>query len=99
MPRKIVLAVLLAALVLFAAGCGSGPEATPDPEPTPGEATGLDGESILNAKCGSCHSIDRVLAEEYDAVGWAAVIDQMIAKGADLTDDEAAALAEYLSLR
>jgi len=40
-----------------------------------------------------------VLAEDYDAVGWAAVIDEMIIKGATLTDDEAAALAEYLSLR
>ncbi len=98
MLKKIVLALLTAALLL-AVGCGSEPEATPAPEPTPGEATGLDGEQILNAKCGSCHSIDQVLAEQYDAVGWAAVIDEMIMKGADLTDDEAAALAEYLSLR
>ncbi|MHB1135519.1 MAG: hypothetical protein ACYCXR_08130 [Coriobacteriia bacterium] len=99
MLKKTVLALLMVALMLFAAGCGTEPEATPEPEPTPGEATGLDGEAILNAKCGSCHPIDQVLAQEYDAVGWAAVIDDMIIKGATLTDDEAAALAEYLSLR
>ncbi|MHB1018175.1 MAG: hypothetical protein ACYC2X_09875 [Coriobacteriia bacterium] len=99
MLKKTILALLVVALMLFAAGCGSEPEATPEPEPTPGEATGLDGEAILNEKCSSCHSIDQVLAQEYDAVGWAAVIDEMIIKGAVLTDDEAAALAEYLSLR
>jgi len=99
MVKRAILAVLVAALLVFAVGCGAEPEVTPEPAPTPGEATGLDGEAILNAKCGSCHSIDTVLAEEYDAVGWAAVIDEMIIKGATLTDDEAAALAEYLSLR
>ena len=99
MLKKTILALLVVALMLFAAGCSAEPAAAPEPEPTPGEATGLDGESILNAKCGSCHSIDQVLAQEYDAVGWAAVIDEMIVKGATLTDDEVAALAEYLSLR
>lgn len=94
-----MLALLVTALMLFAAGCGAESTVSPEPEPTPGEATGLDGEAILNAKCGVCHSIDTVLAEDYDAVGWAAVIDEMIVKGATLTDDEAAALAEYLSLR
>lgn len=100
MLKKMAVAALVLALVAFAGGCGGAePEVVPEPEPTPGEATGLDGEAILNAKCGSCHSIDKVLAEEYDAVGWAAVIDEMIVKGAQLTDDEATALAEYLSLR
>lgn len=99
MLKKTTLALLVVALMLLAAGCSAEPAVTPEPEPTPGEATGLDGEAILNAKCVSCHSIDQVLAQEYDAVGWAAVIDEMIVKGAKLTDDEAAALAEYLSLR
>lgn len=100
MFKKIAVVTLVLALAAFAGGCnGAEPEPVPQPEPTPGEATGLDGEAILNAKCGSCHSTDRVLAEDLDAVGWAAVIDEMIAKGAQLTDDEATALAEYLSLR
>ena len=98
MFRKTVLAVLVAALMLFAVGCGAKTEVTPEAEPAQGEATELDGAALLDAKCSSCHSVETVLAEQYDAVGWEAVIDDMITRGAKLTDDEAAALAEYLSL-
>ncbi|HAL29810.1 MAG TPA: hypothetical protein DCP20_03720 [Coriobacteriia bacterium] len=98
MSKRTLITVMLAATLLLLGGCGA-EEPAPAPEPTPGEATGLDGEAILNEKCVGCHSLDTVLAEQYDAVGWAAVIDQMIMRGAELTDDEAAALAEYLSLR
>ena len=68
-------------------------------EPTPGEATGLDGAALLQEKCTVCHDLERVTAEDNDAVGWAAVIDEMIAKGAQVSEDEAAAIAEYLSLQ
>lgn len=100
MKRFALVALLLVVLVL-AAACGS--TAAPDAievEPTPGEATGLDGATILSEKCdGMCHGLDRIEAEDLDAVGWAAVIDDMIARGADVSDDEAAALAEYLALQ
>ncbi|MBN1193659.1 MAG: cytochrome c [Coriobacteriia bacterium] len=95
--RFILVAVLVLSLAVFSA-CGSA-EPVEVPEPTPGEATGLDGATILNAKCVGCHGLDVVEAEELDAVGWAAVIDDMIARGADVSTDEAAALAEYLSLQ
>lgn len=98
MTKRFALAVVLVFSLLACAACGSN-EPVPQPEPTPGEATGLDGEQILNTKCVVCHSLDRVRAEDLDAVGWAALIDQMIERGADLTDDEAAALAEYLALQ
>ena len=98
MTRRVALAAATAALLLAAAACGQ--KEPPPVEPTPGEATGLDGATVLAEKCdGVCHSLDRVDAMELDAVGWAAVVDDMIARGADVSTDEAAALAEYLSLR
>lgn len=100
MKRFALVALMLAVLVL-AAACGS--TAEPDAvevEPTPGEATGLDGATVLAEKCdGVCHTLERIESEDLDAVGWAAVIDDMIARGADVSDDEAAALAEYLALQ
>lgn len=97
MVKRFTIAVVLLTLVLGLAACGS---KTPEPvAPTPGEATGLDGQAILLEKCTVCHSADVVNEQSLDAVGWAALIDDMIAKGAKLTNDEAAALAEYLSLQ
>lgn len=95
---KRLLVALAIAIALFAlTACGEEP---PAPEPTPGEATGLDGAAILNEKCKDvCHSLERVEEQELDAVGWEQVIEQMRANGAQLTDDEATALAEYLALQ
>lgn len=99
MTKRFALVALILLVLATATACGS-KEPVAAPEPTPGEATGLDGATILTEKCdGVCHSLDRVDAEDLDAVGWAAVIDQMVARGADVSDDEAAALAEYLALR
>jgi hypothetical protein len=98
--KRFALVVLMILVLALGAACGSSGEPAVEVEPTPGEATGLDGATILTEKCdGVCHSLERVEAEELDAVGWAAVIDDMIARGADVSDDEAAALAEYLSLQ
>lgn len=98
MLNRLVMTLLLVAALAVGAGCTAA-EPAPTPEPTPGEATGLDGEALLQVKCTVCHDLTRVHAQELDAVGWAAIIDQMIANGAQVSEDEAAAIAEYLSLR
>lgn len=97
MTKRFILTVVLVIALLAVAGCGS--KATETVVPTPGEATGLDGQAILLEKCTTCHSADVVNDQSLDAVGWAALIDDMIDKGAKLTTDEAAALADYLALQ
>lgn len=97
MMKRLLLVLMLAASLFALAACGGEP---PAPEPTPGEQTGLDGEQILNEKCANvCHDLERVEAQELDAVGWEQVIERMRANGAQLTDDEVTALAEYLAMR
>lgn len=98
MAKRWVTAVLVVAMALTLVACGE--KEVPEPEPTPGEATGLDGAAILQEKCnGVCHDLQRVEEQELDAVGWEQIVEEMRAKGADLTDDEATALAEYLALQ
>lgn len=99
MRMRLVVGVVLMIALLTIVGCSAAEEPAPAPEPTPGEATGLDGEALLQTKCTGCHELDRVFDEDADAVGWAAIIDEMIAKGAQVSDDEAAAIAEYLANR
>jgi cytochrome c5 len=97
MTKRLIVAVMLALALFALAACNNEPAA---PEPTPGEATGLDGATILNEKCADvCHGLDRLEGQELDAVGWEQVIERMRANGADLTDDEVTALAEYLALQ
>jgi cytochrome c5 len=98
MLNRLVMTLLLVVVLAAGVACAAD-EPAPAPEPTPGEATGLDGEALLQTKCTVCHDLERVLEEDADAVGWAAIIDEMIAKGAQVSDDEAAAIAEYLSLQ
>lgn len=99
MKRYLALVTVVLALVGLVA-CGSAAQdAAPIDTTTPGQATGLDGATILAEKCGSCHDTSKVDGVQNDAVGWAAVIDDMIAKGADVSADEEAALAEYLANR
>ncbi|MBN2848509.1 MAG: hypothetical protein JXP72_08710 [Coriobacteriia bacterium] len=98
MVKRFVLVAVLMLVLAVSVACAADEPAS-EPEPTPGEATGLDGEALVQEKCTVCHTLDQVYAEEADAVGWAAIVDEMIAKGAQVSEAEAAAIAEYLSLR
>lgn len=94
--RRLALAIALVLVLLLAVGCKKEP---PAPAPTPGEATGLNGAALVQERCATCHDLQRVEAEELDAVGWEQVVDKMRENGAALTDDEATAISEYLSLQ
>ena len=43
------------------------------------------------------HNLDRVAAAKKDTAGWKAMVDRMIGKGAQLTDEEAQVLIAYLA--
>jgi hypothetical protein len=48
-------------------------------------------------KCTMCHTIDRINQASKDKTGWEQTIARMRTKGAQLTDTEAAQIADYLS--
>jgi hypothetical protein len=73
---------------------GGGPTA----EPT--QAAVLDGAALVQERCTVCHDtqrIDRERAEGADPTKWAEIVDDMIGKGAQLNDEERAAVIEYLA--
>jgi hypothetical protein len=73
--------VALVALVLLAA-CGSGRP---------------NGQELLDSRCTTCHSLERVTSSNKTAEAWAATVDRMITRGAELTDTERDILVEYLA--
>jgi cytochrome c5 len=74
-------------LVLAAIGC--------TPAGSSGQATG--GAELVANKCTMCHTIDRINQASKDKASWDQTIARMRTKGAQLTDAEAAQIADYLS--
>lgn len=56
-----------------------------------------DGAQIVAERCTGCHGIGRIKAASYDRTGWSAVVTDMIAKGAVITDNEAMTLIDFLT--
>ncbi|MCZ7542190.1 MAG: hypothetical protein M5R40_01010 [Anaerolineae bacterium] len=57
----------------------------------------LGGEALVAERCTVCHNADRINAAEKDHAGWEATVDRMISNGAQLTDEERAAVIDYLA--
>ena len=68
-------------IVLMASGCSGG----------------TDGASLVDSKCGSCHSVDWVTGASAETrADWEGTVERMEAKGLTVTDEERATILEYL---
>ena len=56
-----------------------------------------DGKKILESKCTVCHDLTEVAKQHLTKGEWDDLIKVMIASGAEVTDEEAAILVEYLT--
>jgi cytochrome c5 len=54
------------------------------------------GERILNLACGGCHDLRPVQASAHDKEGWNEVVQNMLQKGADVSDADLPILLDYL---
>ena len=86
-----VLAVFVLSLaVLFAFACGQSAVPSPAPE-------SVDGETLVNERCTTCHGLARVASAEKSLDEWRATVERMMGKGAILRVEETAILVEYLA--
>jgi|SRR5579863_773511 len=77
----------------------------PAPGAAPATATGAtsvalppgEGKELVARACAQCHSLETVLRSRLTRQQWEARIDQMVAKGAKLSDDEIDVVATYLA--
>ena len=77
-------------IVALVSGCGSSPSVGP---------SSASGASLVSATCGRCHPLSRVEGARHDRAGWTATIGRMRAHGAQLTDQQAQAVVDYLTKR
>lgn len=89
LPSRAVLLLCAAGLLsAIAAGCASPPtSASPD------------GKILVAEQCGRCHPIERVNGVRKDRTGWTATVTRMRSNGLVVTDEQAAAIVDYLSTR
>ena len=90
------------ALAVFAAGCGLAlARAAPDP-PVPAPAVPSDkpavdpGLALIQARCVFCHEAGLVLQTRRPAGAWRDLVNEMISRGAEVTDSEADQIQAYL---
>lgn len=57
----------------------------------------LDGAALIDARCSTCHTTDRIFAADKDEAGWTATVDRMIGYGAQLSADERQAVIDFLA--
>jgi len=75
------------------------PTEAPQEDVAPTTEDPLSSQALVENRCSACHNLDRVQAAEYDRAGWERTVDRMIGNGLSLTDEEYAAIVEYLSTR
>jgi competence protein ComEA len=101
--RQIVLsACMLAALTLAGA---VGLKATPGSAPQGAPPTTIDdtrlppgaGRDVIVRTCSLCHEVYRAASVRLTGDGWAAVVEDMMRRGAKLTEEEAEAAVGYLA--
>lgn len=88
-------AVPLAAAALLAVGTAR-VTAAAGPVSAAAAAQGDQGERLLNASCGGCHDLRPVQASARDKDGWNEVVQNMLQKGADVSDKDLPVLLDYL---
>ncbi len=61
--------------------------------------TNARAEGLIIARCSVCHSPDLIRQQRVDRSHWAATVEKMRHWGAELADEEATLLTDYLSAR
>ena len=56
-----------------------------------------EGQAIVQQKCASCHALKVVTGKRASRQQWSTIVDQMIARGADVSDDDIDTLLDYLA--
>ena len=80
--------------LIFAAGAAMGQNtALPAPDAPPPPGPGL---TIVQERCSACHSATTVFGQRRTPDDWAATVQLMVDRGADLSADEQSVVIGYL---
>lgn len=55
------------------------------------------GKGAVLRICGNCHGLEQVTGAKYTKKGWSEVVDNMVTRGAEGSDEDMAAVVRYLA--
>jgi competence ComEA-like helix-hairpin-helix protein len=84
-------------LILLALPWWAAAQATPPPPRGSSLLPPGAGKPIVQRACIGCHSLDVVTSERGSAAHWSQLVNEMIGRGADLSDPEINTIVKYLS--
>ena len=56
-----------------------------------------EGKALMERACTKCHALTSTLKQRNTRAAWSAIVDDMIARGAEATDTEIDAIIDYLA--
>jgi cytochrome c5 len=56
-----------------------------------------EGKQVIEQVCSACHGIETAVGGRHDKTGWQKVVDDMVAWGADATEEQLKTIVEYLT--
>jgi|SRR5579863_3525442 len=56
-----------------------------------------EGQAIVQQKCSSCHALKVVTGKKASRQQWSIIVDRMITRGADVSEDDIDTLLDYLA--
>ncbi|MCB2213848.1 cytochrome c [bacterium] len=94
MKKSLLLTLAFTAIiVLLISACSS---SSPTEATTTVTLSDAEMQALVEEKCSECHSVDVVWNNSYSESRWSTVFDSMIAKGAQVSDEEKAQMIEWL---
>jgi competence ComEA-like helix-hairpin-helix protein len=56
-----------------------------------------DGKALVERACTKCHALTSTLKQRNTRAGWSAIVDEMVARGAEISDTEIETIIGYLA--
>lgn len=94
LPAQVEPASTLAADATTAAPA---PVQPPIAAPADPSISASEAQALLDGRCKRCHTLQRVTSFKGDLAAWDLIVNDMITRGADLSDEEKAILLQFLA--
>jgi mono/diheme cytochrome c family protein len=91
---SVIILLLFVLSILIQTGCSS-PAPAPAPTPTVDVHAG---KVLTESRCSTCHGLNMIEASKKDQKGWEATVERMILAGAQLDDEQAKQVIDYLAV-